>query len=211
MPVVKIENISEDCTLGLWKITENTDALYQESVLSENEILEYEKISNLKRKKEWLAVRVLLKTVMKSLNIPYKGTIKDDASKPFLVHNGFHISLAHSFPYAGVIVNRMNPCGIDIEKPKPALYFIASKFLSDKECEYVAKKPMDLCLAWAAKEVMFKLCGKKNLSFRDHLLIEPYECQARGKVEVHINHENRNGRVPLEYELVEETLICYSV
>lgn len=211
MPIVKIENISEESTLGLWKITENTDALLHEAVLSENELVEFEKISNLRRKKEWLAVRVLLKTIMHSLNIPYKGTFKDDSSKPFLVHNGFHISLAHSFPYAGAIVNPINPCGIDIEKPKPALYFIASKFLSDKESEYVAKKPLDLCLAWAAKEVMFKLCGKKNLSFRDNLQIEPYECQAKGTVEVCINHENCTGRVPLEYELLEETLICYSV
>ena len=210
MPVVKIENISEECTWGLWKIVENTEVLMQEVIISDEEKSELVRITNPRRKKEWLAARVILKSIMEHLKIPYLGTRKNDSNKPFLVHNGFHISIAHSFPFAGAIVNKINPCGIDIEKPKPALFFIASKFLNEEESAYVAKKPMDLCLAWAAKEVMYKLYGQRDLSFRDNLLIQPYECKLKGQVNVHLNYDKHESLVPLEYEQMEDTMICYS-
>ncbi len=211
MPVVKIENINEECTWGLWKITENSEVLEKEARFSEEEKTELTKISNPRRKKEWLAARVILKRIMEKLNVMYEGIRKDDACKPYLVHNGYHISLAHSFPYAGAIVNKSKPCGIDIEKPKPALYFIASKFLNDQEDKYVAKKPEDLCLAWAAKEVMFKLYGKKDLSFRDNLLIQPYEYRDKGRIKVHINYPDYQDLTSLQYERVENTVICHSL
>lgn len=211
MPIVKIENISEECVWGLWKIVENSEVLSREAILSDQEQAELAAISNPKRRKEWLAARVLLKNIMEYIKVPYEGTRKDEFRKPYLIRNGFHISIAHSFPFAGAIVNRMNPCGIDIEKPKPALYFIAPKFLSEKESSYVARKPMDLCLAWAAKEVLYKLYGRKDLSFRDHLLIQPYECGSKGKIRVSVNLNDRIDLVPVEYEQLEETMICYSV
>jgi 4'-phosphopantetheinyl transferase len=211
MPIVKIENLNEECTWGLWKITENSEVLEKEASFSEEEKIELTKISNPRRKKEWLAARVTLKRIMEKLNIPYEGIRKDESCKPYLIRNGYHISLAHSFPYAGAIVNRTSPCGIDIEKPKPALYFIAPKFLSEKEDEYIVKKPVDLCLAWAAKEVMFKLYGKKDLSFKDNLQIQPYKCTDKGQINVRIQHLDYQHLTPLQYEQLEDTVICHSI
>jgi phosphopantetheinyl transferase len=211
MPIVKIENINEDCTWGLWKIEETTECLMQSAVLSDAEKEELNRISNLCRKKEWLAARVLLKMVMIGKNVPYTGTRKNEICKPFLVNNGHHISLAHSFPFAGVIVNRLAPCGIDIEKPKPSLFHIAPRFLSEPESDYIQKKPMDLCLAWAAKEVLFKLYGNRHISFRDHLKVEPHLCGQKGNFRAAIHHQNDHMEIGLKYEQVEDTLICYSV
>lgn len=211
MPIVKIENINEDCSLGLWKIDENTDLLFQSCLLSEEEKTELGKINFLRRKKEWLAARVLLRALIEGLGIPYNGIHKDEHCKPFLISNGYHISIAHSFPLAGVIINRRHACGIDIEKPKPSLFHIAPKFLSEKESDYVQKKPADLCLAWAAKEVMFKLYGRKKISFRENLLINPYIAEAKGQIEACIRFGEDNVPVKLNYEQLEDTLICYSL
>jgi len=211
MPIVKIENISQESILGIWKITENADVLLQEAILSEEELNELSRITNFRRKKEWLSARIILKSLMKSIGVPYEGTYKNEFSKPYLIRNGFHISIAHSFPLAGAMIHKSKPCGMDIEMPKPSLFYIAPKFLNNREDEWIIRKPMDLCLAWAAKEVMYKLCGKKDLSFRENLTLEPYECRSKGEIHVEVNDEGERERVALEYEQIDEMMVCYSL
>jgi len=213
MPVVKIENINDDLCWGLWKIGETSESLLNFSYLSEAEKKELFQISNIKRKKEWLAARALLRhMVEKHLMLEYQGTFKDDHKKPFLFGQNLHISIAHSFPYAVVLINKSHPCGIDIEKPKPALFHVAPKFLDAIELKEIKNNPEDLCLAWAAKEVLFKLHGKQKLNFKDNLHIQPYSLKnKRGQIKADIKLSESNVPYSLVYEIRETYVICYSL
>jgi 4'-phosphopantetheinyl transferase len=211
MPFVKIENINEDCCWGLWKIDESPEVLHKACVLSSEEKSELKKISNPVRKTEWLAARALLKVIIEGQGLEYSGISKNESDKPYLVNNGIHISLAHSFPVAGAIVNRKKPCGIDIEKPKPALFQIASKFLSETEMGYIKNNSMDLCVAWACKEVMFKMYGRKKISFKKNLQVDPFIFNWNGWVQGLISFENEPVPVQFEYQLFEDSIICYSL
>lgn len=211
MPVIKIEHISEDSVWGLWKIEEDQETLLRNAVLSGEEVSEMDRIANPRRKTEWLASRVMLKTIMDSLGIPYRGLRKNEASKPYLVNDGFHISLAHSFPIAGAMVNRNSPCGIDIEKPKPALFTIATKFLSDEEWNTIPKRLPELCLAWAVKEVLYKLYGDKRISFRENLVLHPFIYSPKGRIRACIRRMGESKSVNLGYEQAGDMMVCYSL
>ncbi|HPS13956.1 MAG TPA: hypothetical protein PLB87_11805, partial [Prolixibacteraceae bacterium] len=50
--------------LSLWHLTETVEQLESNASLSPNELLTYKQISNTKRKKEWLTVRLLLKEIL---------------------------------------------------------------------------------------------------------------------------------------------------
>ena len=82
MPIVKIENINEDCTWGLWKIDESIEELSRVVLLSDEEKSELEKINYLQRKKEWLAARVILKLIVERSLVSYAGIRKDNLWQP---------------------------------------------------------------------------------------------------------------------------------
>ncbi|MFC2125132.1 4'-phosphopantetheinyl transferase family protein [Bacteroidota bacterium] len=213
MPVVKIENISDDSCWGLWKIEETPESLMDLSFLSNEEIEELSRISNLKRKKEWLGARALLKYVInKHLSWDYRGTFKDENNKPFLHNHSAHISIAHSFPYAVALLNRNSACGIDIEKPKPALFHVAPKFLNTYEFKNIKHMPENLCLTWAAKEVLYKLHGKQKLSFKENLHIDPESLNSKkGLINAEIELSETCTKYSLVYEIMESYVICYSL
>lgn len=158
----------------------NSNLLIEEVEYSAEKLLEivelnntdkeqYIKFKNSRRKKEWLAVRYLLKTLCKDeVYIKY-----NDDGKPFL-SNGKNISISHSGNYIGIIVSDIENIGLDIEKISKKLDKIKHKFLNQKELEITANSENyieTLTMLWCAKEAMYKLYSKKNLIFDEQLLI----------------------------------------
>jgi phosphopantetheinyl transferase len=206
MPIVQIKHINEDAMYGLWKIGENVDFLLQHSYLSKQERNEFNRIQNVKRQKEWLSARIVLLTLCKELKIKYKGTYKNENNKPHLIGLPWHISISHSFPYASALLSTKRPCGIDIEKAKPALFHISKRFLNDLEMKFIPRDPKYLCAAWAAKEVLFKIYGRKNLSFKKNLLLSPFDIKLQG----HIKLDMGTGDFLLQYFLLNDFIVCHS-
>jgi phosphopantetheinyl transferase len=210
MSVIKIEHINENAAYSLWKIEENVNFLLKHTRLSKLERTEFKKIQNVKRKKEWLSARASLLSLCKVMNIKFKGTYKDENSKPHLIGCPWHISLSHSFPYAAAMIHKKEACGIDIEKPKPALFQVSSRFLNEQELNQIPRDPQNLCAAWAAKEVLFKIHGKGSLSFKNNLLLSPYELKQKGQIHGHIKLDMGTGNYLLQYFQLDEFIVCYS-
>lgn len=210
MPIVNIKHISDHVTYGMWKIKENVDFLHRKAYLSSYEQAEYVKIQNIKRKKEWLSARVTLSSICTSLNIKYNGIIKDESNKPHLIGVPWHISISHSFPYAAALINTTGPCGIDIEMAKPSLFNISKRFLNEEELKQIPRDPMYLCSAWAAKEVLFKIYGRKSLSFKNNLFLSPYELKKEGQIQGHIKMEMGTEDYLLQYFQLDGFIVCYS-
>lgn len=90
------------------------------------------------------------------------------------------MSISHSFPYATAIIHAEKPVGIDIEQPRDKILRIAEKFLNPKERDFAGNDLELLSILWSAKEVLYKIHGRKKLTFKQHLFIQPFEKRIDG-------------------------------
>lgn len=150
-------------TYAIWNITE-TEAQLLEM------IDETPPEAQPNKKSEWIVTRILIKYLCDSFNLDYEGVDNLDTGKPILVDSDAEISITHSFPLAGALINLRKPCGIDLEWPRQKLHIVASKFLNKDEEKYNTDL-QSLCKIWASKEVLFKIHGNKNLSLKEEMKI----------------------------------------
>jgi len=173
MPLVHSEKIEENSTLLLWSLTESEQEL-RESLGSAYNFNDLESISHPQKIREWLASRLLIKTLAEQTGRFYEGTHKDKHGKAFLVNNDSHISITHTADYVAAVINPLSPVGIDMEKMSEKLQRTSRKFLSESEQVHAGDDMSALCIYWCAKEAVYKLYGKKKISFKESILIERF-------------------------------------
>ena len=171
MPLVKVTNISKNSAWLLWHITEDLESLFVQSKLTPFERTELEKISHPTKKKELLAGKLAMKSLVNQMGMDYHGIYKDEFGKPHLEKHKFGISISHSYPYAAASIDLFGATGIDIEKPLEKIQRISKKFLNKMELEDCANDIEELCTYWSAKEALYKLHGRKSLIFKENLKI----------------------------------------
>ena len=183
MPLIKLLSPKKYIFLGLWEISESFSELLKlyHPLIPDNE---FEKFKNEKRRKQWLAVRVLLKILALDNNLIFQGIKKDEFNKPHSINAKYHISIAHAGKYATAIINTIEPTGIDIETVSAKVEKIKNKFLSEDELKKTQFSLKELCVYWSAKEVLYKYYGKKNVIFKKELrIIKEFESLSfRGKI-----------------------------
>ena len=154
-------------------MTETEEELHQ-SLGSAFNSDDFETISHPQKKREWLASRILIKILVEQFGFDYEGTHKDEHGKAFLVNNDSHISITHTFDYVAAVLNPWAPVGIDMEKADPKLQRTSTKYLSEPEFEHAENELSTLCMYWCAKEAIYKLYGKKKISFKNSIYINPF-------------------------------------
>jgi 4'-phosphopantetheinyl transferase len=92
-------------------------------------------------------------------------------NKPFLNNRTEHISISHSHNKLVVILNTLQPTGIDIELIRDKVTNIQYKFLNENEITMAHNDATLLITLWAAKEAMYKAYGLKELDFKQHLFV----------------------------------------
>jgi phosphopantetheinyl transferase len=149
------------------------------------------------RKKEWLVSRILADKLMGG----NAEIIYDENNKPFLHRCQKHISLSHSHNLLAVIIDEKET-GIDIELIKPNVLKIKDKFMSEAELKAIEKghKKEELTLYWCVKESLYKLYGKKKLTFKENLIVEPFEYLAKGNIRADIIYDSMKRKFELHYE-----------
>jgi phosphopantetheinyl transferase len=177
MPLVHSEMIEKSSTLLLWKLTETETELKENLGYAYNSE-ELSAISHPQKLREWLASRLLIKIIAEQFGINYIGTYKDEHGKAFLIDNDSHISITHTFDFVAVAINPPAAVGIDMEKMDPKLQRTSKKYLSQSEFEHAGDETALLCMYWCAKEALYKLYGKKKISFRESIYIEPFDKDA---------------------------------
>tara|TARA_X000001036_G_scaffold406411_1_gene415104 strand:+ start:3879 stop:4481 length:603 start_codon:yes stop_codon:yes gene_type:complete len=164
MPLFLTKKINEVSTYAVWNITETATELALLAGFSAPD-------KNDKKKCEWLATRLLIMHLASLFKIPYAGIDKTAKGKPFLIGQIANISITHSFPMAAAMIHLNAPCGIDIESPRNQLIKIQSKILHISEYQH-KDNVFDLCKIWIAKEVLIKICGQTQLSFKKEMKTE---------------------------------------
>lgn len=201
MPVERTYT-SDEARWGIWKIEEEEASLARE-VPSEQISAT---LTNPLKRLEFLAGRVLIKSLLESWNLAYQGLEKDLFGKPFLSGSSIHISLTHSYPYVAAILDKKKNAGIDLEQPKDKLLRIASRVLSPAELQDAGQDITKHCIYWCAKETLIKIYGKKNLTLAQNLQIAPFALEQSGHLIGRILANSIETAIPLMY-LVSDNFV----
>lgn len=154
-----------------------------------------------------MVTRILTKYLLELFEMEFHGMKSLSSGKPVLIDQRAELSITHNFPFAATLINLRRPCGIDIELQREKLAHVQHKFLHETELDN-RDQLENLTKIWSAKEVIFKVHGEKNLSFKNEISVamEGHE-KATGNILKH-GHEQQ---VSLRYERVLDYWLCYSI
>lgn len=199
MPLLLSKKIDEHSAYAVWNIQET----FLELPYLSPEPFPAE--LNPVRQAEWIVGRILVKSLCDSFDIEYKGISKQENGKPYLENSYAHISISHSFPIAAAMIHLKKPCGIDMERPREKLKLVRKKFLHESEMQY--KDDLNkLCTIWGAKEVIYKIFGRRFLSLKDEISVEfVSDNLLKGEI-LKDGHEDTHE---IQYEWVKEYLLAF--
>lgn len=209
MPITFYQDINSDTAIGLWKITENPKELEAQLQLKEHELKILHSLSKEKRNLHWLATRVLLRKMINTNQ--YIDFKVDENGKPYLANHPHHISLSHSYDYAAVMVSKTRKVGIDIEIIKQKIERVQNKFMTEKELSFISDESRleKLYVCWCAKEALYKLNGKRETSFKDHICISDFAYADEGTLKAKIEKNNRDKSYVVNFKRFDDYMLGY--
>ena len=205
MPLQQTHSLGKEKCWAIWNVTESATELSYAAMESCPE-----EIVSLQKRLEWLAARALLRSMLDNIGIQYYGIRKNEFGKPFLKEHSHHISLSHSFPYVVAQIDKQQEVGIDLEQPKEKLRTIARRVFSKDEVSDAANDIVKLCIYWCAKESLYKIYGKRNLIFTDHLQVMPFVLSESGRLIGKILLPDIEMICHLRYLIKEDFVIVYT-
>ncbi|MEZ4956564.1 MAG: 4'-phosphopantetheinyl transferase superfamily protein [Saprospiraceae bacterium] len=182
MPLWKEQEWEHGHQWAVWKIEEDEKFFFDHLVLHESESAEVAQLKG-RRRLEWLASRYLVHLMVSDEpdwdRIPL---LKDEFGKPHLDDHELYVSFSHSYDFVAVILGRMT-VGIDIQKFVPKITALERKFMREEESVSLGKMSRleHLHIYWGAKEALYKCYGRRQLDFKQHILVEPFAYQESGK------------------------------
>jgi phosphopantetheinyl transferase len=205
MPLVKSEMTGVQSAWGLWEINETE----QELAFIAMESCPDDIVAPSKRR-EYLAGRALVKTLVEKVGAEYTGIRKDEQGKPHLKDQKHEISLSHSSPYVAAQIHAGAAVGIDIEQPKEKLLRVAPRVLSGAEEKDAGDDIVKHCVYWCAKEAMYKIHGKRGLHFNSQLNLDPFELKKSGSLTGYIRTDGKTTVVALGYVVKDDYVLVYT-
>ncbi len=205
MPLSKIETLGKGQAWGLWNIDEpEPDLSYLSFETCPDDIIHPQK------RLEWLGGRALIRTLVEHINLPYEGVRKDEFGKPFLKTHAHSISLSHSYPIVAAQIDVLQPVGIDVEQAKEKLRQVGPRVLAPEELDDAQGDLIKLCIYWCAKEALYKIYGRRNVLFSDHLRIQPFALSEAGILTGLISVLPLKTTVRLGYRVTNDYVVVYT-
>lgn len=169
----KIEKISPLSALAVNNIQEVASNGVE--FLSFREKLSLANISREEKKNEWKGARMAIKAALDCISLPYPGFFKDEHGKSHPMDGYGYVSLSHTKGIAAAIFHKEMPVGVDLEYVREKVVRLGPKFLDPSEMEYLNGDPLLYTIAWSAKESIFKCQGRKGISLKYNILLEPFD------------------------------------
>lgn len=139
-------------------------------ILNENEKKRVEGFLLAKRKREFIATRLIKEEILPNTTILYT-----QMGSPF-VENGPFISISHAPGVAGIAICKDFRIGFDLEPIREKVQRIKHKFLHKQEyldCD--TEDTETLIKIWSGKEALFKLACREEVIFADDLQLKPID------------------------------------
>jgi phosphopantetheinyl transferase len=205
----KIEKIDSSSALAV-KIIEEQDQ-DRLDFLSFREKLSFTNISHPEKRREWATARLAIADALQALQLPYPGFFKDEHGKSQSMNGHGFVSLTHTQGFAGAIFHREQPVGIDMDLIREKILHIGFRFLDISELDFLEKDPTHYTMAWSAKESIFKCQGKRGVSFRENILLEPFSVNdsvIKGKIR---GTDFADHYYQVEVRRLENVILTYTV
>ncbi len=210
MPAYCTDINKDGSTIAIWDLTETEDELAALCLLPSSEQEEMQYITNPQRRKERLAVYVLLKHLFgEKVYLGYH-----DNGRPFLQNQDGHISISHTQRFVCILYHPEEYVGIDIENTTRDFSAVEKKALSAEEQHYLGAKnrAVQLCLIWCAKEALFKWASESGVDFANQLAVEEFTPREKGKLTAHFTNRNdETTEFRLHYRMVEDHAMVWVV
>lgn len=194
--------------LGLWRIDETAGELAGRLDRKAWYAPFLERVSSEERRKEWLAVRVLLKTMLgREVRIAYTP-----AGAPYLPGETLRISISHTRGYAAVLLAAGENPGIDIEYRSGRIGRVAARVLSGRELEQLGPEPSEetLLLYWSAKETVFKAWGRQEVDFRKQIYVHPFPVNGSGRFRAEAERDESAAGFDIGYLQTDAYVLTYT-
>ncbi len=165
-------------TIGVWELAESSLELCKSFVFAYQEKQEYSNLKIEKRKREYLAVRLLLDKMTngkKQIQHNYEG-------KPAIKNYNLNISISHSANLAVILISEYNS-GIDTERLDRNIEKAAIRFLPENELKNTLKadNPRHMqIIYWCAMEAVYKCISGQITDIRSQFRIVPFNHDANG-------------------------------
>jgi 4'-phosphopantetheinyl transferase len=212
MPLWLKKDLPNNAYLGIWKIEEDEAFFLQQLDLQPVEQAELAPVKG-RRRLEWLASRYLVHDMLLGHGHDDRvPVLKDDCGKPHLWGTPFHLSFSHSYDFVAVILANA-PAGVDIQKFVPKIGAIAHKFMREEESACLAAETRleHLHIFWGAKEALYKAYGRRELDFRQHIFVEPFEFKTEGETPARVIKDDFNAAYRLVFEKIENHFLVYCI
>lgn len=132
--------------------------------LTVNEIERFKAFRHQRRKREFVATRILRHSIFGFKHIHY-----NDVGAPYIEEEGF-ISISHAENLVGIALNPSYQIGLDIELIQDKAFRLQSKFLNESELSsFDNSNHQTMTACWSAKETLYKLAGRKKIDFKKDL------------------------------------------
>ena len=183
-------NRQKNYTLGIWEICESLEEI-KKSINDNN----YKTYKSLKRQKEYICTRLLLREIDCNLSITYNkwGAPTINTNK--------NISISHSKNIIAIIISKKN-VALDIEMISKKPLKTKDKFLSI--FDNISYSIEETTLAWSAKETIFKLHQKGNLNYKRDIKIKEINYD-KNQITVLFN----DNKIVLNYNKLNNHFLVY--
>jgi len=187
-----IRNTTENnCSIAIWDTQETLDELLK---LSRPFYLT--KFKTEKRKKEFLASRLLVQEISQNTIITY-----NEFGAPEL-DNGKYISISHSKEMVAIIISEQQ-VGMDVEQISEKVLHLSSKFVSEKNLKNLSKEKATLI--WCCKEAVFKWHQTGGVDFIKDIIIPEFSAKEKGEIAIQFKNKELN----LNYQKINNHYLVY--
>ncbi len=206
MPLYQLVTINNNQAYAIWHIQEPEEALLQQLHAKSADMALYTTFRHPTKRIEWLAARLSYQLLCQEMNIPDAPIEKDVRGRPYLGDDHVHISLSHCFPFAGAILSKHIPVGLDIEIPTTKLLDIQAKYLNLAEIADSSQDIEKLCVYWCAKEAIYKAYTHSHYPSLSFIQIEPFIKASQGNL---IGNAPSGHRYIVHYQITASYVLAW--
>jgi len=181
----------QNCIIAIWEITETLEELLQLSY-----VISIANFNTEKRKKEWLASRLLLNKINPNYSISYNAFGAPE------LNNNSYISISHSKGLVAIIISQQQ-VGIDIEEISEKALRVSTKFVSTNNLKALTAEKATLI--WCCKEAIYKWHQKGNVDFITDIKLHPFKSLEKGE----ITAKFRDTQLILHYQKIHNHYLVY--
>ena len=150
--------------------------------------------------------------LLKNVIPDFKFLTNTESGKPIIPDSKVNLSITHSGFIVGIAISSVSSPGIDIELVNPKIHKIAERFVNPSEWDFI-KEPNcteKLYILWCAKETLFKMYSKGNLSFKNNLIIQPFHYADIGILTGEIITDRVTSAYKMHFKRIEGYMLVYS-